>query len=162
MSGYIDYRLIINAWLLVLPLFILRFLLIKYFKNNNINDNKKVSKDKVLWDKYLVLESFYNYLQGLRIIDSRTLDEQGQEVPAISEENAQILYINVLVAQSNLQEQFTEETKKQFKEALFSYYQYVNIRFNIDKIEVLQDNNQHARNRARYKIASCEKLYSYY
>lgn len=162
MSGYIDYRLIINAWLLVLPLFILLFLLIKYFKNNNINDNKKVSKDKVLWDKYLVLESFYNYLQGLRIIDSRTLDEQGQEVPAILEENAQILYINVLVAQSNLQEQFTEEIKKQFKEALFSYYQYVNIRFNIDKIEVLQDNNQHARNRARYKIASCEKLYSYY
>lgn len=141
MSGYIDYRLIINAWLLVLPLFILRFLLIKYFKNNNINDNKKVSKDKVLWDKYLILESFYNYLQGLRIIDSRTLDEQGQEVPAISEENAQILYINVFVAQSNLQEQFTEETKKQFKEALFSYYQYVNIRFNIDKMEVLQDNN---------------------
>lgn len=141
MSGYIDYRLIINAWLLVLPLFILRFLLIKYFKNNNINDNKKVSKDKVLWDKYLVLESFYNYLQGLRIIDSRTLDEQGQKVPDISEENAQILYINVFVAQSNLQEQFTEETKKQFKEALFSYYQYVNIRFNIDKMEVLQDNN---------------------
>lgn len=141
MSGYIDYRLIINAWLLVLPLFILRFLLIKYFKNNNINDNKKVSKDKVLWDKYLVLESFYNYLQGLRIIDSRTLDEQSQEVPDISEENAQILYINVFVAQSNLQEQFTEETKKQFKEALFSYYQYVNIRFNIDKMEVLQDNN---------------------
>lgn len=141
MSGYIDYRLIINAWLLVLPLFILLFLLIKYFKNNNINDNKKVSKDKVLWDKYLVLESFYNYLQGLRIIDSRTLDEQGQEVPDISEENAQILYINVFVAQSNLQEQFTEETKKQFKEALFSYYQYVNIRFNIDKMEVLQDNN---------------------
>ena len=137
-SDYINYRLIINIWLIALPLFILLYVILRCHRGDRIKGGENLPVKDRLWDKYLVLASFKDYLKGLKFVNSK-LFEQGEELPIITEENAEILYVDVVAAQGKLKEVFSVEAKTEFTEALFAYYGYVNIRFAAEKMEEVKD-----------------------
>lgn len=139
MSKYINYKMLINIWLVLLPILVFIYFLVRYCKRDKESTGKKISKDKdVLWNQYIVLENFYNYLQGLNIT-SIDFSVYGETTTVLTDKNAQELYLHALDSQEKLKEQFSQEHKTAFKKALMAYYSYISLRFDTQKIEEIKD-----------------------